>query len=145
MKTISNVLHEIGNHKAFCATFGITETDLETTPEAAATIAYGSVYYGYRASGYAPVSPWRISNQHNRLVGDSTRLMMALMACLLGYGEVGLWLKKQSTLPDSWVKLDGKSLQTLDGRIRRDMYQGAVRLGLGMSAAKQRETRSWGY
>lgn len=41
-KTISNVLHEIGNHKAFCATFGITEEDLETTPEAAATIAYGA-------------------------------------------------------------------------------------------------------
>lgn len=37
-----NVLHEIGNHKAYCATFGITEEDLENTPEATATIAYGA-------------------------------------------------------------------------------------------------------
>lgn len=31
---------------------------------------------------------------------------MALAACLLGYGEVGLWLIRESKLPDTWVVLD---------------------------------------
>jgi hydroxymethylpyrimidine/phosphomethylpyrimidine kinase len=41
-KTILNILHEVGNHKAFCAKFGITAEDLERTPESAATTAYGA-------------------------------------------------------------------------------------------------------
>ncbi|KAF8172078.1 Ribokinase-like protein [Pholiota molesta] len=93
-KTILNVLHEVGNHKAFCAKFDISEAELDTTPEATATTAYGAYI------------------MDTGLQGDTTKLLMALMACLLGYGEVGLWLKKQSTLPDTW------------------MYQEAVRLGL---------------
>ena len=40
--TIINVLQEIRNHKAFCAKFGITEDELENTPESAATTAYGA-------------------------------------------------------------------------------------------------------
>ncbi|KJA19069.1 hypothetical protein HYPSUDRAFT_56780 [Hypholoma sublateritium FD-334 SS-4] len=111
-KTISNVLHEIGNHKAFCATFGITEQDLETTNEAGATIAYGAYIIDIG------------------LQGDSTRLMMALMACLLGYGEVGLWLKKQSTLPDTWVKLEDNPYRHWMEEYAGEMYQGAVRIGL---------------
>ena len=58
---------------------------------------------------------------------------MALMACLLGYGEVGLWLKKQGTLPDSWVRLDGNPYKHWMDEYAGDMYQGAVRIGLGMS------------
>jgi hydroxymethylpyrimidine/phosphomethylpyrimidine kinase len=56
---------------------------------------------------------------------------MALMACLLGYGEVGLWLKKQSTLPDTWVKLDGNPYRHWIEEYGGEMYQEAVRLGLG--------------
>jgi len=41
------------------------------------------------------------------LQGDTTKLLMALAACLLGYGEVGLWLKKEAAKPDSWVKWHG--------------------------------------
>jgi len=41
-QTILNVLQEINNHKEFCAKFGITQKDLENTPEAAATTAYGA-------------------------------------------------------------------------------------------------------
>lgn len=40
--TILSILQEIGNHKAFCAKFGITEDELENTPESAATTAYGA-------------------------------------------------------------------------------------------------------
>ena len=40
--TILNILQEIGNHKAFCTKFGITEDELENTPESATTTAYGA-------------------------------------------------------------------------------------------------------
>ena len=41
------------------------------------------------------------------VVGDTSKLIMACAACLLGYGEVGLWLRKESVLPGSWVVLEG--------------------------------------
>ncbi|KAJ3965365.1 hypothetical protein EV361DRAFT_955082 [Lentinula raphanica] len=75
-QTVLNVLQEINTHKAFCASFGISEDELEQTPESAATAAYG---------GYLVDVGMR---------GDTTLLLIALLACLLGYGEVGLWLKK---------------------------------------------------
>jgi len=37
-----NVIHEIATHRTFCASFGITEEELETTHEATATTAYGA-------------------------------------------------------------------------------------------------------
>jgi hydroxymethylpyrimidine/phosphomethylpyrimidine kinase / thiaminase len=56
---------------------------------------------------------------------------MALAACLLGYGEVGLWLKKQALKPDSWVKLEGNPyLQWIDDYSGED-YQASVKLGIG--------------
>ena len=58
---------------------------------------------------------------------------MALSACLLGYGEVGLWLKKEATRFDSWVKLDGNPyLKWIEDYSGED-YQAAVRLGLGIN------------
>ncbi|EEB90488.1 hypothetical protein MPER_11297 [Moniliophthora perniciosa FA553] len=107
-QTILNILNEIGTHKTFCAQFGITEEELETTEEALATAAYG----GYLINV--------------GLEGDATKLLMATLACLLGYGEVGLWLKKQE-----WVKLDSGNpyLQWIED-YSGVMYQNAVRLGL---------------
>ena len=58
---------------------------------------------------------------------------MALMACLLGYGEVGLWLKKQSTLPNSWVVLDGNPYKAWMDEYGGEHYQRAVKIGLGIS------------
>lgn len=40
-KTILGVLREIGTHRMFCAKFGVTGIELETTPEELATTAYG--------------------------------------------------------------------------------------------------------
>ena len=57
---------------------------------------------------------------------------MALMACLLGYGEVGLWLKKEASKPNSWVVLEGNPYQGWMEEYAGEGYQGAVRLGLGM-------------
>ncbi|KAG6331031.1 hypothetical protein ID866_8062 [Astraeus odoratus] len=63
-------------------------------------------------------------------VGDPMKLLMVVAACLLGYGEVGLWLKRQSERPNSWVKWDDnpylKWMQDYSG----DDYQRAVKVGL---------------
>lgn len=56
---------------------------------------------------------------------------MALAACLLGYGEVGLWLKKEAAKPGSWVKLEGNVYLRWIEDYSGEQYQGAVKLGLG--------------
>ncbi len=56
---------------------------------------------------------------------------MALAACLLGYGEVGLWLKKEASKPDSWVKLDGNVYLRWIEDYSGEHYQSAVKLGIG--------------
>lgn len=63
--------------------------------------------------------------------GDSAKLIMALAACLLGYGEVGLWLKKEATKPNSWVKLEGNAYLQWIEDYSGEHYQNAVKLGLG--------------
>ena len=41
-QTVLSILQEIRNHKAFCGQFsGISEEELDATPEASATTAYG--------------------------------------------------------------------------------------------------------
>ncbi|EMD34312.1 hypothetical protein CERSUDRAFT_158703 [Gelatoporia subvermispora B] len=111
-KTIINIVTEVSMHKAYCAQWGITEDELRATPESPATTAYGAYLLDVG------------------LQGDSARLIMALAACLLGYGEVGLWLMKEAAKPNSWVKLDGnpylKWIQDYSGKD----YQAAVTIGI---------------
>jgi hydroxymethylpyrimidine/phosphomethylpyrimidine kinase len=40
-QVVFDILHETKVHKSFCQTFGITQEELESTPESAATTAYG--------------------------------------------------------------------------------------------------------
>lgn len=56
---------------------------------------------------------------------------MALSACLLGYGEVGLWLKSEAKLANSWVQLEGNPYLKWIEDYSGDHYQNAVKLGLG--------------
>lgn len=56
---------------------------------------------------------------------------MALMACLLGYGEVGLWLKKEASRPDSWVVMGGNPYRKWIEDYSGEHYQNAVRIGIG--------------
>ncbi|KAL1748598.1 Phosphomethylpyrimidine kinase-domain-containing protein [Schizophyllum fasciatum] len=112
VQTILNVLNEINTHKAFCGKFGVTEEELESTPEASATTAYGCYLID------------------TGLQGDSMKLTMALLACLLGYGEVGLWLKRHSTTTDAWVVLEGNPYRQWIEDYAGEHYQGAVKIGL---------------
>ncbi|KAF8872670.1 Phosphomethylpyrimidine kinase-domain-containing protein [Gymnopilus junonius] len=111
-QTILNILHEIENHKASCLNFHITEGELDRTPEAAATTAYGAFILDIG------------------LQGDANKLTMALMACLLGYGEVGLWLVKESRLPGTWVVQQDNPYWYWAQEYSGEMYQSAVKIGL---------------
>ena len=58
---------------------------------------------------------------------------MALAACLLGYGEVGLWLRKEAQRPGTWVKTEGNPYKTWMDDYASEWYQNAVRVGIGAS------------
>jgi len=110
--TILNVINEVSMHRSYCAQWGITEEELRETLESPATTAYGAFILD------------------TGLQGDASRLVMALAACLLGYGEVGLWLKKQAAMPDTWVKLEDNPYQKWIDDYSGADYQKAVKLGL---------------
>jgi len=107
-----HIVRESMMHKSFCAQWDVSEDELEKTTESAATMAYGSYLIDIG------------------LQGDDMKLIVALSACLLGYGEVGLWLKKEAAKSNSWVKMDGnpylKWIQDYSG----EDYQAAVVRGL---------------
>ncbi|KAI0062018.1 hypothetical protein BV25DRAFT_1804558 [Artomyces pyxidatus] len=109
---ILHIARESAMHKQFCAQWGVSPEELENTPESPACTAYGAyiIDIGLR--------------------GDASRLLMALAACLLGYGEVGLWLKREAARPESWVKLEGNPyLKWIEDYSGED-YQRAVKVGI---------------
>ncbi|KAI1791572.1 Phosphomethylpyrimidine kinase-domain-containing protein [Ganoderma leucocontextum] len=111
-QTIINIINEVTTHKSFCTHWGISEAELNATPESPSTTAYGAYLLDIG------------------LQGDSAKLIMALAACLLGYGEVGLWLKHEASKPDSWVVLAGNPyLRWIEDYSGKD-YQAAVSLGI---------------
>jgi len=63
--------------------------------------------------------------------GDTTSLLMALAACLLGYGEVGLWLQREAERPQSWVKLEGNPYKKWIEDYAGETYQTAIKVGIG--------------
>jgi thiaminase len=63
--------------------------------------------------------------------GDSASLLMALAACLLGYGEVGLWLQREARRPQSWVQIENNPYKRWIELYSGDNYQAAVKVGLG--------------
>ncbi|KIJ32442.1 hypothetical protein M422DRAFT_76537 [Sphaerobolus stellatus SS14] len=85
--TILAVARETSSHIAFCHSYGVSMEDLVNTVEVPATTAYG---------GYLIDVAVR---------GDETILLVAVAACLLGYGEVGLWLKLKLTWMEIHTKL----------------------------------------
>jgi len=116
IRSVQNILHEVSmNHVVFCTQWGISERELEGTPESMATTAYGAYIMDI---GFQ---------------GDRVELTMALAACLVGYGEVGLWLVDESKRPGGWVIMDETSnpyvpwIKEYSG----EMYQKAVEMGLG--------------
>ncbi|PAV23419.1 thiamin biosynthesis [Pyrrhoderma noxium] len=113
--TLKNVLEESTKHREHCRlSFGISEEELETTPESAATAAYGA------------------SLLDAALHGDETKLIVTLAACLLGYGEVGLWLKSRASIQESGIVWKGNPYLKWMEDYSGPHYQDAVRIGLGI-------------
>jgi len=126
-----SIVRESTLHKEYCAQWNISADELENTVESPATMAYGAylIDIGLQGAHRFP----RILKRADCILqlGDDMKLVMALSACLLGYGEVGLWLKKEAAKTDSWVKLDGNPYKKWIEDYSGEDYQAAVRRGLG--------------
>jgi hydroxymethylpyrimidine/phosphomethylpyrimidine kinase / thiaminase len=58
--------------------------------------------------------------------------MMALAACLIGYGEVGLWLQREARKqPQSWVKMENNPYRKWIEDYSGESYQSVVKIGIG--------------
>jgi len=99
-------------HEKFCAEWGISAEELQSTPESTATTAY-ALY---------------ILDEGVR--GDELSLLVALAACLLGYGEVGLWLKAEAAKEGSDVFLEGNQYIQWIETYAGERYQNACRDGI---------------
>jgi hydroxymethylpyrimidine/phosphomethylpyrimidine kinase len=65
--------------------------------------------------------------------GDAASLLMALAACLLGYGEVGLWLMREAKQPQSRVRIEDNPYKQWIEDYAGERYQAAVKVGIGAS------------
>ena len=72
-----------------------------------------------------------IISAHVDPIGDAAKLLLALMACLLGYGEVGLWLTKEASKENGWVVIRGNPYKKWIEDYAGQQYQNAVKIGLG--------------
>ncbi|OWT38380.1 phosphomethylpyrimidine kinase [Cryptococcus neoformans] len=95
-----HIARESTMHVAYCQEFGLSLADLEETPESANCSAYARYVID-------------IGTQ-----GDILDLYMAVASCLVGYGEVGLWLKKQVERGEAKVEgnLYGRWMTDYGGR-----------------------------
>src|SRR5690606_12721879 len=80
---------EMGLHVTFCAGWGMTEADMRALPEASATMAY-TRYVLERG-----------------LSGDILDLYTALVPCVVGYGEIGARLVRDSATKRAGTKRAG--------------------------------------
>ena len=100
---------EMDLHVAFCAGWGLTEADMAAAPEAMQTTAY-TRYVMERG-----------------MAGDVLDLHVALAPCIVGYGEIGLELRR-----DGATVLDGNPY-----RAWIEMYSGEEYLDVARSAVAQ--------
>jgi thiaminase len=100
-----------------------------------------SVHYGRRDEGWVERSPVRQLEIYAR-EGDAASLLMALAACLLGYGEVGLWLQREAKRPQSWAKLEDNPYKAWIEDYAGEKYQAAVKVGIG-ACGNYAERRTW--
>ncbi|CAK9784595.1 hypothetical protein CC85DRAFT_325983 [Cutaneotrichosporon oleaginosum] len=105
-----HVAKESEMHVEFCASFGITRAALEALPEAATTSAYGRYVLDVALSG------------------DILDVLVAVLSCLIGYGEVGLWLRKQVAAGEA--VLEGNPYRRWMEDYAGDDFIGAVRRGI---------------
>ena len=70
-------------------------------------------------------------------------LTMALTASLLGFGEVGLWLQKESKKENSWVIMEGNPYKLWIDDYSGETYQKVVKEGLGRDTVPFYSSTLW--
>ncbi|WP_092930893.1 thiaminase II [Rhizobium sp. 9140] len=95
---------EIGLHVGYCAEWGIPEKALADVPPSSATLAYTDYVL------------------ETGLHGDLTDLHVALAPCIIGYGEIALWLQAQP-----FLKMDGNPYAAWIEMYASADYQALVR------------------
>ena len=100
-----------GADDQYCSEFNITLPQLLRTPESSTTSAYARYILD-------------IGTQ-----GDILELYVAIAACLIGYGEVGLWLQKQVRLGEA--KVEGNLYKRWMEDYGGEDFLGAVDRGIG--------------
>ncbi len=100
---------EMSLHVTYCAGWGLTEDDLAGAPEATATMAYTRYVLEKGASG------------------DLLDLYVALAPCIVGYAEIGTWLRAD---PDT--RTEGNAYAAWI-----DMYAGADYQEVAKGAVEQ--------
>ena len=118
---------EMSLHVRYCAGWGLTEADLLALPEAPQNIAYTRFVL------------------ERGLAGDLLDLLVALAPCVVGYAEIGTWLKsdpatKRENNPyGDWIEtysgtdyqdVAGSAIQQLDRVARR-------RIGVDVTASER--------
>lgn len=117
-------------HISFFSQWDTSLQNLEGTPESPATTAYGAFLIDTGLQGILICSTHSQTRKLKFYQGDATVLIMAVAACLLGYGEVGLWLKKEAQKPDSWVKWEGNPYLEWMEEYAGEEYQAGVVAGI---------------
>ncbi|MGN7294952.1 thiaminase II [Rhizobium sp. SAFR-030] len=102
LKAIVDV--EIGLHIGYCAAWGIPETELAGLAESRATLAYTRYVLDAGMSG------------------DLLDLHVALAPCIIGYGEIAVWIGSQPS-----TRLDGNPYADWIEMYAGDGYQALVR------------------
>ena len=91
---------EMGLHIKFCQSWGLTESEMQSTPEAVETMAY--TRYVLECG----------------LAGDVLDLHVALAPCLCGYAEIGKWLAS-----DPATQIEGNPYREWIEMYASDEYQ----------------------
>ena len=112
--------------------WGIDLAELENIPESPACTAYGAYIMDIGMQGPSNASLSFSGYSHMRQ-GDGASLLVALAACLLGYGEVGLWLMREAKQPRSSVHIENNPYSMWIKDYSGERYQAAVKAGIGVS------------
>lgn len=101
-------------HVSFCESFGVSKIDLENATESPANLAYSRYIMDVGSQG------------------DSLDLLVAVLSCLIGYGEVGLYLARKAQ-EGGQIKLEGNPYRKWMDDYNGKEFQDAVHAGIGES------------
>jgi hydroxymethylpyrimidine/phosphomethylpyrimidine kinase / thiaminase len=110
-----HIAKESQMHVEFCKSFAVGYDDLQSAKESPHTSAYARYILDIG------------------MQGDLTELLVAVASCLIGYGEVGLWLLRHSQAGWDGIHLEGNAYRRWIEDYSGREFQDAVHRGIGGS------------